>query len=359
MAMEESDGNSNIIMAEQEFQKEHAAAEIMATLKPSSSSDQQAAGSVGAVEAPKAAAALPPAIAATDGPSTATETKTTVAAAAAPPTKEKNPKQKKRKYPINRAKTGYVTPSASLPLRLLDDSEFVRVMAAEFRRRGYTVAIQLGLESESKSNEKAEEDGQPKKEEEGESKSEESSEAKKAEVSAVVAAAAAATTTLNDDNIDDNISPEGGQSLVIPEFAFYPSTVSISAKNTKSWNKMFEKLKVFHEENCGVFPLHPSNNTSNSLVKWTKSQLTLWKRMKANSKHNLSLERIQMLQSLNFDQIVQWQNDPKKFMNTADNDEEDAAEQQRMAMMEPSGRNAQKWQQKFDELKNYKELHGE
>eukprot|EP00584_Thalassiosira_punctigera_P022558 CAMPEP_0172567880 /NCGR_PEP_ID=MMETSP1067-20121228/117597_1 /TAXON_ID=265564 ORGANISM="Thalassiosira punctigera, Strain Tpunct2005C2" /NCGR_SAMPLE_ID=MMETSP1067 /ASSEMBLY_ACC=CAM_ASM_000444 /LENGTH=522 /DNA_ID=CAMNT_0013359327 /DNA_START=74 /DNA_END=1642 /DNA_ORIENTATION=+ len=205
--------------------------------------------------------------------------------------------------------------SASLPplFRSMSDSEFVRLMTAELKRRGYAVAIQLLPETAGG----AEEDF-------------------------------------------DDATERKMQSASVPNFPFYPSTVSISQKNADSWNAMFEKLRTYHAENSGALPLHNIPGKS-SLVKWTKSQLTLWKRIKKDGKHNLSLDRIVKLNSLNLERGVQLQDDIRSCVVSGDGGEDgNISEQQMMliASMHSAGKNKQKWQDKFESLRRYKEMHG-
>lgn len=123
-----------------------------------------------------------------------------------------------------------------------------------------------------------------------------------------------------------------------------------------------------------------------SLSTWTKKQFALWNRMKKDGEHNLSLERISKLCLLNFEQMyVPAVTPPLAAAATASTkngmvsplsvtagavgggsggiDSENApmlqAVDQCLLMSEPSIKRAKKWQEKFDSLKQYKELHGE
>ncbi|KAL7538248.1 hypothetical protein ACHAXR_008422 [Thalassiosira sp. AJA248-18] len=323
----EGDGTS------EESRKEQAAAEIMATLKPSSAGDQPAE----------------------EG---ATKTATTDAAS------KEMPQKKRKKLHASSGSSS----SSSSPFRWMDDSEFVRNIAAEFKRRGYTVAMQLRPSEKvvtvEKTGANTEKETQLTTTKEISSLKEGESPPPSKSASTPQKPKAVATQLKN-------------QPLALPSFPFYPSTVSITQKNADSWNTMFGQLQTYHAQNNGALPLNnlqPNNN--NPLSKWTKSQLTLWKRMKKDSKHNLSLDRIGKLHSLNLDRCctqmmmqLQPQQDVRNYLpvggGDVDNDDANGGKMssaggEQMAMvMVPTGKNAQKWQDKFEELRKYKGLHGD
>mmetsp|Transcript_10065 Transcript_10065/g.18107 ORF Transcript_10065/g.18107 Transcript_10065/m.18107 type:complete len:601 (-) Transcript_10065:190-1992(-) len=277
----EGDGTS------EESRKEQAAAEIMATLKPASSG---AASKNEAVNKNKATSS------------------------AVPSSKEKTQKKKKKQ---TNSITSPPASASALPFRRMDDSEFVRSMAAEFKRRGYTVAIQLRSE---------------------------------------IMAADEDSSSTTDKKMPSSTSNNNDY----PTFPFYPSTVTISQKNADSWNAMFTQLTNYHAQNNGALPLHTQLNKS-SLCKWTKSQLTLWKRMKKDGKHNLSFDRIRKLHSLNLERGAQLQQDIQNcaMSSILANTEDGKMTDQQLMMMAPMGKNNQKWLDKFDDLRRYKELHGD
>lgn len=201
----------------------------------------------------------------------------------------------------------------------MNDSELVRSMAAEFKRRGYSVAIQLKPEATA-----AILDGVDDEEE-----------SKPPSKKAKTASAAA--------------SPS--RPLALPSFPFYPSTVTISQKNVNSWNATFEQLVTYRAENDGALP--PADDP---LGKWMKSQLTHYKRMRKDSKHNLSLDRISKLYSLN----LECDKKPTRHERSQRDNEDGQLAMPALPALEPTaGKNAMKWQDRFAELRKYKEMHGD
>ena len=338
------------------------AAAIMATLKPSSVSttDQR-------------------------GVATKMATKPNNASSIDASSSSKEKSQKKRK----KYTTGGSSSGGSSSFKRMDDSEFVRCMASEFKRRGYTVALQL--KPETNDNNIAVPDFPPL------ALLDDGTAPPPAAGTQLEGGESAATdgqlqppptkkvkTTSDMHALTNKKKKSQPQAVALPSFSFYPSSVSISEKNVNSWNNMFEQLKSYHDGNNGALPLHQTpqqqqtdtsttNNNSNydigTLCKWTKAQASLWKRMKKDNKHNLSLDRIAKLHSLNFDRSCSSQFnmaltvgggsggvDGEQLLGGGgegmDNDVLDY-------QLSVGGKNAQKWQEKFDELKHYKDLHGE
>lgn len=85
--------------------------------------------------------------------------------------------------------------------------------------------------------------------------------------------------------------------------------------------------------------------------------------MKKDNKHNLSLDRIAKLHSIDLERGAQLHQDIKNCILLSDGGgiggEQGNKEGQDQLMMIPPGRNAQKWQDKFEDLRRYKELHAE
>lgn len=85
--------------------------------------------------------------------------------------------------------------------------------------------------------------------------------------------------------------------------------------------------------------------------------------MKKDGKHNLSLDRISKLHSLDLERCAQLQQDIKGCVLGGDvggnGGEATGTMVDQMMMMIPTGKNALKWQEKFDDLKKYKELQGD
>jgi hypothetical protein len=116
-----------------------------------------------------------------------------------------------------------------------------------------------------------------------------------------------------------------------------------------------------------------------ALYKWTKKQLSSWSRMKTDSGHNLSLERISKLHALDFEQYSTRLAATSSSTNLAAANAvptvpAPAAIAAAVSSVgagnngmgnridvdpDKSSTNAQKWQEKFESLKLYKELHGE
>lgn len=243
----------------------------------------------------------------------------------------------------------------------MDDSEFVRSIAAEFKRRGYTVAIQLKIIPQPKSetdvdagNAKIEAQAVTKSPQKGGKASEVVESGESAAVRSSEKPKAASVPPTNAER-EDQESP-----IPLPSFPFHPSTINLSQKNSDSWNAMFAKLRTYHGQNNGALPLHAHPNSDKAaLCKWTKTQLTLWRRMKKDGRHNLSLERIIKLHSLDLERGAQLHHDIQSsvlLMRPA-NEGGDCDEAKQMMM--GVGRHARKWQDKFEDLKRYKMLHGD
>lgn len=85
--------------------------------------------------------------------------------------------------------------------------------------------------------------------------------------------------------------------------------------------------------------------------------------MKKDNKHNLSLDRIAKLHSIDLERGAQLHQDIKNCILLSDGGgiggEQGNKEGQDQLMMIPPGRNAQKWQDKFEDLRRYKELHAD
>jgi hypothetical protein len=265
----------------------------------------------------------------------------------------------------------------------LGDAEFVRVVASEFKRRGYAAALRIDPPTP------------PGQEEEGEAEGEGNGGSTTSKKSKAKHPPKEKKRKRKDR--EDAPSP-----LSLPTFPFHPSTVVAADKNVESWNAMFGRLRAYHEANEGALPLlyipppatdggsstsvaddavKDKDNADLALYKWTRAQLILWKRMKRDDRHNLSLDRIAMLHSLNFDRAEDIEKDIKARIllsssgegggeggvdgtvcdgtGTGENWEGNDKHKQLMMMMAVPGRNAVKWQEKFEKLKRYKEEHDE
>jgi len=298
---------------------------------------------------------------------------------------------------------GSTTISATPALCRASDAEFVRMVASELKRRGYKLAMRFetDLSQEDDDDDEEEEGGN------GEGGEDRKVASKKKPTS------------------------QGGRKqptpLALPSFQFYPSTVCVSDKNAETWNIMFGRMKSYYDENNGSLPvadialyLHatskkktpatvfntgsayhkysvcetiktasPDNNVPAwengldvALYKWTKAQITLWKRMKKDSRHNLSLDRIAMLHSLDFDRAEAMSRDvktrvlldesattlvsggaTKAAVNLDDDDDEDdgggGVSNNKGPKLADPGLNALKWHTKFEMLRQYREVHGD
>ena len=366
------------------------AAQIMATLKPTGPSVE--GGVELSLPQPQEELAIKPTVASTS-----------------------NDTKKKRKKYNTSGSSSSSNSSGNIDkyLKRMDDSQFLKCVTQDFKRRGYTVAIQLT----SNHNWMMQLPSVP----------------IVPQLPPVVGGepnmmlpppAKVAKTSITSNskknkskNKQSPISP-----LILPNFPFYPSTTSITQKNIDAWNIMFNQLQVYYTQNNGNLPTTTNSSTSTkqqqdnnndpnyaALLKWTKAQLALWKRMRKDNKHNLSLDRISKLHSLNFEAQVDVQryaaasvaqqqdttvaagtsftfggsydNDPMAGLPTGvdinmngGNGNNNAAaaaassynmnNQQNpvdslMTNSSSSGKNAQKWQDKFDELVRYKNEHGE
>ena len=327
---------------------------------------------------------------------------------------------------------GSTTISTTPALRRASDAEFVRMVASEFKRRGYKLAMRLETDLSSQ------EDDEDEDVEEGGDDGEGGGDDRKV---------ASKKPTPSHQGSGGQKQPTP---LSLPTFQFYPSTVYVSDKNAETWNIMFGRMKSYYDENNGSLPvadialyLHATSNktpttlttgsntttygttctvpvcepggkTDDSdltllaaataanagdnkktslpddgldvaLYKWTKSQITLWKRMKKDSRHNLSLDRIAMLHSLDFDRAADMSRDvrtrvllaesaasldsggatTKTAVNLDDDKDEDdggggggVSNAKGLKLTNP-GRNALKWHSKFEMLRQYHEVHGD
>lgn len=320
--------------------------------------------------------------------------------------------------PVVPTVAGSTTISTIPALRRANDAEFVRIVASEFKRRRYKFAMRLETDL---SQDEADKDD----DEEGGEEDKKVASKKKPRTSSMLSS--------------NPTSSQGGRKqptpLSVPTFQFYPSTVCVSNKNAETWNIMFGRMKSYYDENNGSLPvadialyLHATSNKTGSaatgttttvpvyepagltddsnliclaatanagdkqktvntaslpdygldvaLYKWTKAQITLWKRMKKDSRHNLSLDRIAMLHSLDFERAEAMSRDvrtrvllaesapslvsggaTKTFVNLDDDDDDDD-DIKGLKLTNP-GRNALKWHTKFEMLRQYRELHGD
>ena len=305
---------------------------------------------------------------------------------------------------------GSTTISATPALCRASDAEFVRMVASELKRRGYKLAMRFETDLSQEDDDDDEEEG-------GDGEDRKVASKKKPRTSSMMSS---------------NPTSQGGRKqptpLALPTFQFYPSTVCVSEKNAETWNIMFGRMKSYYDENNGSLPvadialyLHatskktpatvfntgsayhkysvcetiktasPDNNVPAgengldvALYKWTKAQITLWKRMKKDSRHNLSLDRIAMLHSLDFDRAEAMSRDvrtrvlldesaatlvsggaTKAAVNLDDDDDDDeddggggVSNNKGLKLAKP-GRNALKWHTKFEMLRQYHEVHGD
>jgi len=287
----------------------------------------------------------------------------------------------------------------------MDDSEFVRSIAVEFKRRGYSVAIRLRPLEEPSAADSAGGGGE---EDDNDDAPDGGAIRSKADDGIGVAEDDRGTTNTT----KKKISSDKNVPLPLPNFPMYPSITSISTKKAAAWNLSYSLLRTYHAENCGALPTlrdrdrgedpnHPDEKRQQqkypALEKWAKTQLTSWKRMKRDGKHNLSLERISKLHSLNLEnsergaQQQQQQQQLSSAVDTAElggesggellggesggkktdgkskrsirskEEEEGDHMMTNVLLMSSSlmeGRNSKKWQEKFERLKCYKEEHG-
>jgi len=315
-------------------------------------------------------------------------------------------KKKRKKY--NTSNSNSSSGNIDKYLKRMDDSQFLKCVTQDFKRRGYTVAIQLT----SNHNWMMQLPPVPLPVPTvpqlppvagGESN-----------MMLPPPAKVAKTSTANSTKNKSKNKQPPSQPLILPNFPFYPSTTSITQKNIDAWNVMFNNLQVYYTQNNGTLPITNSTTTKQqqdndpnyaALLKWTKAQLALWKRMRKDNKHNLSLDRISKLHSLNFEAQVDVQryaasvaqqqqqdttvgtsfthfggssynNDPMAGLATGVdinmnggniNNSAAAAAGNMNQQQNPvdslmtnssSGKNAQKWQDKFDELVRYKNEFG-
>jgi len=225
----------------------------------------------------------------------------------------------------------------------MDDSEFVRSIAVEFKRRGYSVAIQLRpLEEQppsSKDNAPGGGGG-----EDGGGDDDDGAIQSKVDDDGIIEGSKTKKKPSNNNN--NSTKPK---LLPLPNFPFYPSTTSISAKKAEAWNRSYSLLRTYHAENCGALPSSTTTTTTTTttaavendrdrdhphdqkqkypaLEKWAKTQLALWKRMKRDGKHNLSLERISKLHSLNLETMERGAQQQQQQLSSSSSSPADTAE---------------------------------
>jgi len=319
-------------------------------------------------------------------------------------------KKKRKKYSTSGSSSSSSSGNIDKYLKRMDDSQFLKCVTQDFKRRGYIVAIQLTsnhnwmMQLPPVPLPVPTVPQLPPPVAGGESDMMLPPPAKVAKTS---------TTSNSTKNKSKNKQPPS-QPLILPNFPFYPSTTSITQKNIDAWNIMFNKLQVYYTQNNGTLPITNSSTSKQqqdndpnyaALLKWTKAQLALWKRMRKDNKHNLSLDRISKLHSLNFEAQVDVQryaasvaqqqqqdttvvggtsfthfggssnNDPMAGLPTGvdinlngGNINNSATAGNNMNHQQnpvdslmtnsSSGKNAQKWQDKFDELVRYKNEFG-
>ena len=224
---------------------------------------------------------------------------------------EEGPNAKKRKTIVNQN----VFEPFMKQAKTLEDAEFVRHVALEFERRGYSFGLKLGMKnSDEGGDEKTTEKTQ------GDEKGEEGIESETEKTSEVA--------------IDNKVTQP-----TVPCILFYPPTTQQQLVHANRWDDMFLELKIFHEEN-GHLKVPP---THKALHSWVQRQRTQWKYMQEEGmRHSLSFDRIQKLSELGFGSAQE------SAASVADPE----AENMRGAKKET------KWDEKFEELQQYKEIHG-
>lgn len=144
----------------------------------------------------------------------------------------------------------------SIPKRLrqVSDDNFINLMTAELERRGFTVSLRLEVKPNI--------------------------EKKYKKISKM------STTPKN-----------------LPSFPFHPCTSNnLPRLDIDQWIIMFHRLQRIVFVNRNNFNPVSSVSSDAALCEWTKNQISQWKRMKLDNRHNLTLDRIAMLHSLGIDQ---------------------------------------------------------
>ncbi|KAL3756432.1 hypothetical protein ACHAWU_007703 [Discostella pseudostelligera] len=342
------------------------------------------------------------------------------------------------------------TASSSSAPRRLKDTEFLKFVVSEFKRRGFTASIQLrpySAETESeepakkKRKRKQNNDDIGKVSENGQGVETAAGTASIAAESSSSAAGEATSSPTTATTTDDSAQPTKQKraykktpkpptptpSLSLPSFSFFPSHVIPNDKQDATWNAMYDQLCDYVKRHDGRPPFIVTPNTDamtkdaaviaptntkmpettnetppsstatistvnvdttndsgadnkkerDALYKWTKRQLYAWNRMKKDNMHGLSLERISKLHALNFEQhsvhaaavaaASSASSDLAAASATASataSPASAAASTKGVAaaiVVDPdvTMKHAQKWQEKFESLKQYKELHGD
>lgn len=165
-----------------------------------------------------------------------------------------------------------VDESISPSLREATDDDLVRLVSAEFRRRGYEVAIRLRSMRHT-SHTREEGDGDY-----------------------------AAAVLMELAGGDGGPKTKEAEATALPSFAFYPCAERHNERLCDdAWDDMFEKLRSYCDEHGGALPVSRSMSLGEeaaALCAWTERQLSYWERMRSDEKHWLCLRRIRKLCSL-------------------------------------------------------------
>ena len=300
-------------------------------------------------------------------------------------------------------------PPPELPahVRQLSDSELVRLLASEFKSRGYAAAVQLTALSADREQPKS----HRKKKDNG-------AEAAKANNES---SSSHATTAPQQQQQQQQQTKLPTPSLPLPSYPFFPAPISTNATIEAAWDTMYDQLCNYLKQHDGAFPqavmpktpkkttttketttattdakvaatvaaappppppmtpneayamnLRLSAGTTDKVVKrkehdvlytWSRRQLLFWSRMRKDNNHNLTLERISKLHALDFDKhtesVAKAPSSSEIVATLAKTTT--AAKPAAIVPMVVDGPEAyaREWREKFYRLKRYSEEHGE
>eukprot|EP00804_Cyclotella_cryptica_P019444 CCRYP_006618-RA/>CCRYP_006618-RA protein AED:0.05 eAED:0.05 QI:5/1/1/1/0.85/0.62/8/2920/792 len=252
--------------------------------------------------------------------------------------------QKKRARPsssqspiTNKKPKGNVYEAFRKGVRSLEDGELVRRVAVELERRGYVLGWKLGVRGEMEVGRRDDKDNDD-DDGAGKKKKKKTTTKNSKEKGNDDVASQETKNPTNSKNIHKNNIRRPPP--LPPNLVFYPSTTHLPPRLVSKWNDMYTQLQSFHKEHGHVHV--PSTNRP--LHDWVSRQMSQWNDMqRIGVKHSLSLDRIQKLYAVGFG---------KEAATTSRGGNAVEAEMKRGV------RSDRLWDQRFEELKEFQEIHG-
>jgi hypothetical protein len=260
----------------------------------------------------------------------------------------------------------------------LNDAEFVRHVALEFERRGYTFGLKLGTvksgDSGGKDNMQKEQgaridSGDKEPSGDGEAmvlETENDKEKGAAAGDGVESETLDQTQTQNDmekvtinftgqdskgtADSDDNEKPRADDAVKktapLPALPlgvlFYPSTTQPQITQSKRWDEMYDQLKAFYDEHGHI------QVADNALSKWVIRQKNQWKEMQTEgTRHYMTVHRLEKLHAINFGDLI-LDGDAGADSSTIMTD----------GQIKREAKKERTWNERLNELKAFVESHG-